>query len=101
MLFSQKVFWNNLNQNLESFSITLPYIYGQKCLPTSSSVLKTEKSDCFDKLLTDHEDIELGRCVWRITGMPCTKASDADRYYFYQDYKKIDKEKNTGHGYNR
>ena len=101
VLFSQKVFWNNLDQNLESFSSTLPWIFGQKCFNFKYIDLETGKSECFDKLLTDHEDIELGRCVWRLTGMPCTKASDADRYYFYQDYKKIDKEKKTGHGYNR
>ena len=89
-----------LKPKLRIVFINFTVHFGQKVLCNFID-LKTGESECFDKLLTDHEDIELGRCVWRLTGMPCTKASDADRYYFYQDYKKIDKEKNTGHGYNR
>ena len=34
---------------------------------------------CFDKLLTQHEDLEIGRCIWRLTGRGCTKATDIER----------------------
>ena len=29
--------------------------------------IKDKIHTCFDKLLTEHEDLELGRCIWRIT----------------------------------
>jgi len=55
--------------------------------------LKGRVSECTDKLLTNHEDLEIGRCVWRLTGIGCTRAEDIDHYYFYQDYKKSNRDK--------
>ena len=51
-------------------------------------LIKAKIDTCFDKLLTEHEDLELGRCIWRITGKSCTSAADVERYYFYQDMKR-------------
>ena len=33
-------------------------------------------------ILTDHEDIELGRCIWRKLGIGCTNALDAKQLFF-------------------
>ena len=56
--------------------------------------LKGKLGECQDKLMTNHEDLELGRCIWHLTGIGCTRAEDIDQYYFYQDYKKSHSESN-------
>ena len=55
-------------------------------------------------ILTDHEDIELGRCIWRKLGIGCTNALDAKQLFFnnfrhdknaelgyFDNIKKVDK----------
>ena len=51
-------------------------------------LIKANIHTCYDKLLTEHEDLEVGRCIWRITGKSCTSAADIERYFFYQDMKR-------------
>ncbi|VDI71899.1 chondroitin sulfate synthase [Mytilus galloprovincialis] len=42
---------------------------------------------CIDNLLTTHEDVEVGRCVRRITGLSCTWAFEMQSL-FYHIYKE-------------
>jgi len=42
--------------------------------------------ECLRSLLTAHEDIELGRCVTKVTGVKCTVSWEA-KDMFYQNYE--------------
>nr|XP_039265196.1 chondroitin sulfate synthase 1-like [Styela clava] len=42
-------------------------------------------SDCLGEMFTEHEDIELGRCVRKITGTSCTESWETINL-FYQNY---------------
>ncbi|CAG2229700.1 CHSY [Mytilus edulis] len=48
--------------------------------------------NCIDNLLTTHEDVEVGRCVRRYTGLSCTWAVEVRIYImqslFYHNYKE-------------
>jgi len=41
---------------------------------------------CLKNLITEHEDIEIGRCINKLTGVQCTLAWEV-RNYFYQNYQ--------------
>ena len=41
---------------------------------------------CLENLLTEHEDIELGRCVSKMSGVKCTTSWET-RKLFYQNFK--------------
>ena len=32
-------------------------------------ILKGKINSCADRILTEHEDIEIGRCIWHLTGI--------------------------------
>jgi len=49
--------------------------------------LRPGLTDCVKNLLTEHEDIELGRCVQRATKVQCATAWSARRVFF-QNYDK-------------
>ena len=49
--------------------------------------LRPGLTDCLKNLLTEHEDIELGRCVRRVTKVQCATAWSARRLFF-QNYNK-------------
>lgn len=42
--------------------------------------------DCLRNLLTGHEDIELGRCVQKMSGVKCTTSWETSKL-FYQNFK--------------
>jgi len=42
--------------------------------------------ECLNNLLTAHEDIELGRCVQKMTGVKCTMSWESIKI-FYQNFK--------------
>lgn len=44
-----------------------------------------ELSNCLKQMYTEHEDIELGRCVKRISGIQCTLSWETTNV-FYQNY---------------
>jgi len=41
---------------------------------------------CMNKIYTEHEDIEIGRCIHELSGVSCTLSWDV-RHYFYQNYQ--------------
>ena len=49
-------------------------------------LLAPNLKNCLGNLLTEHEDVELGRCVQSTTGVKCTTAWDSNTL-FYQNFK--------------
>nr|APX55177.1 chondroitin sulfate synthase-1 [Pinctada fucata] len=43
--------------------------------------------ECVNNLMTTHEDVEVGRCVRKFTGLSCTWAFEM-QHLFYQNYKE-------------
>ena len=52
--------------------------------------------NCIKSLYTEHEDIEVSRCIWRYTDTTCTRAHDNGKYFFQNWAKKV---KTGGIGY--
>ncbi|ESP01191.1 hypothetical protein LOTGIDRAFT_139814 [Lottia gigantea] len=56
-----------------------PFCMGGVGITFSRSVLvevgKHLVSDCLNNTVTTHEDTELGRCIYKFTGLPCTTSS--------------------------
>ena len=44
---------------------------------------------CIKSLYTEHEDIEVSRCIWRWTDTTCTRAHDNGKYFFQNWAKKV------------
>ena len=44
--------------------------------------LAPKLKNCLSNLVTEHEDIELGRCVQNVTGVRCTMAWEAKELFF-------------------
>lgn len=42
---------------------------------------------CLKNLMTSHEDVELGRCVYKMAGIPCTNSWEATKL-FWQNFRK-------------
>lgn len=47
------------------------------------ALLVPNLSGCLARLVTNHEDVELGRCVARATGKTCTWAFDMQTYFYH------------------
>ena len=47
--------------------------------------------DCYNSMLTSHEDVEVGRCVTRATGRVCSWAYDMQTYFYHSAGGKDDK----------
>ena len=48
--------------------------------------LAPKLKECLENLFTEHEDIELGRCVIRSSGVKCTRSWEF-REIFFQNFK--------------
>ena len=55
---------------------------------------------CLHNLMTEHEDVELGRCVHMAVGIGCTNSWEANQY-FYQNFKRPEDIGEDGIGYLR
>lgn len=57
-------------------------VFSQQLLRRLAPKLKT----CLNTLFTQHEDVEVGRCVQKTTGSKCTTSWETAEI-FYQDFK--------------
>ena len=69
--------------------LCLYFIQGGTGIVFSKQLLKQlapKLSVCLNNLLTEHEDVEIGRCVQKMTGVQCTTSWETAEI-FYQDFK--------------
>ena len=60
-------------------------------------MLSPHLNNCLKKLMTEHEDLELGRCIQEKLGISCIRSYEANRL-FKQNYdynKQNDEERYT------
>ena len=55
------------------------------------SSMRPHITECYNSMLTSHEDVEVGRCVTRSTGKVCTWAYDMQTYFYHSAGGKDDK----------
>ena len=48
-------------------------------------LLAPKLKDCLNNFLTIHDDVEIGRCVYLVSGTRCTMSYESMRF-FYQNY---------------
>ncbi|XP_067678266.1 chondroitin sulfate synthase 1-like [Haliotis asinina] len=66
-----------------------PYCLGGPGVILSGPILRQvapHLSNCLKNPATPHEDTELGRCVYKVTGLSCTGCKQL-KYTFFQNYK--------------
>ena len=53
--------------------------------------MRSHVNDCYNSMLTSHEDVEVGRCVTKSTGKVCTWAYDMQTHFYHSAGGKDDK----------
>ena len=57
--------------------------------------MRSHVNDCYNSMLTSHEDVEVGRCVTKSTGKVCTWAYDMQTHFYHSAGGKDDKGADT------
>ena len=78
-----------IKQNSSNFFLFFVFVQGGTGIIFSSSLLRSvapKLQHCLTHLYTEHEDVELGRCVHRSTGANCTTSWETSEV-FHQEFK--------------